>query len=381
MKVLSTEDYNDFACVGDQCPITCCGGSWMIIVDEDTEKLYRNVDGEFGERLKNGMLKQDGNTIFRLSDKGECIFLDEHKLCDIYKHLGPDKMCNVCKSYPRRIDMIGDIAFCHMTNSCPEVTRRIMQRTEPLQVILGETDQISNPKETDWQAFNYAVRAFTTGMDLLQNRSIKVNERVALLLVFVNQFQAVMKAKGDPTGLVTVFSNPEIYGGILRDLPFWQRDCGSKMKAFLAVFRCLLSMSRDYPMWKNCRDLAADLVQEQNLDYDDLKNAFARLDADEIQIETEEVLSYRFFVVFMKGFRDSDYYDRIIYECILHAALQSYVVFTEVVQKHVCTKEERILFYSLCSRTDHVQSRKEELINEIRKEKMAELDYMLKLLS
>ena len=381
MKVLSVEDYNDFECVGDRCPITCCGGAWTILVDEESAKRYRSVEGEFGDKLRAALIEREEKTFFQLDGKGDCVFLDERRLCDIYKNLGPDSLCYVCKTYPRQLYKVGDILFCYLTNSCPEVTKRILQRNEPLQVILNDSDLTSVEEEIDWQAFNYAIRAYTTGMDLLQNRQLKVKERVALLMTFLSQFQEMMNQRMDPSGLLTVFSSPEVYCALLSDLPIRERDYKSKIKAFMLVFRSLLSVSYDHPMWRKCKDLGECLAEGKELDLDGLKNAFTKMDDEEMQIEAEQLLTYRFFAVFMQGFRDSDYFEKMAYECVLYAALQSYIAMTEVVQSHACTQEERVLFYSLCSRTDHSQDRKHDLINKIRSESMNSLESIFNLIS
>jgi len=46
MKIFAVEDYEDFTCVGGECPISCCGGAWDIVVDEKTRKYYESVEGD-----------------------------------------------------------------------------------------------------------------------------------------------------------------------------------------------------------------------------------------------------------------------------------------------------------------------------------------------
>ena len=40
MNLLKTTFYDEFACIGAECPLTCCGG-WMIAMEEKTLKDYR----------------------------------------------------------------------------------------------------------------------------------------------------------------------------------------------------------------------------------------------------------------------------------------------------------------------------------------------------
>lgn len=381
MKVLSVEDFGDFSCIGEECPISCCGGAWAIYVDADSVADYRKVEGEFGDRLRAALLEQDGKTRFELNAKGDCIFLDEKGLCDIYKHLGPERMCLVCKTYPRDYYQVGDILFRYMTNSCPEITRRVLQRKAPLEVVIGDTNEISEEKGTDWIQFNYAIRAYTAGMDLLQNRALWVQERIALLLVFTKQFQDLMKLKKDPTGLIQAFSNPQVYASLLSEIPIYERDYRVKIKNFVIVFQALFSNAYDHPMWKNCNELAKSIASGREIDFELLAEAIAKGDSEEIQVEMEQIMAYRFFGAFMKGFEKTDYYERMVYEVILYAALLGYIAFAEVELGHACTQEERILFYSLCSRTDHSMGNKNKLEEEIRKEGLDRMENLFRLIS
>lgn len=382
MKVLSVEDYNDFECIGGKCPISCCGGDWLIRLDKASEMYYRSVEGEFGERLRAAIVEKDGSFSFRLNEKQDCVFLDEHKLCDIYKHLGPDSLCHTCKTYPRMYHQVGDILFCYLTNSCPEVTRRVLQRKEPLQVILNDSAMVEmQEKDTDWERFNYAIRAYTTGMNLLQNRDLAVQERVTLMLVFVSQFQLLLEQKQDPAGLITVFATPEVYKGLVQDIPIHDRDYHTKLRVFMIVFRVLLCVSYDHPMWHGCRALAEQIAEKEEVDLGRLQVAFDRIDSDEIQQEMEQLLTYRFFVAFMQGYEKGDYFERIAYECVLYAALWSYMALMESEQEKVCSVEDRVLFYSLCSRTDHSAERRELMQQEIKEEGFASLESLLRLIS
>ena len=118
MKVLSVEDYQDFECIGSECPITCCGGKWTIVVDPTSASFYQSVEGEFGERLRSVLEYKDGKYSLKMDEAGNCSLLDQQGLCDLYKELGPDKMCDVCKVYPRHFYQVGDILFCYMLPIC-----------------------------------------------------------------------------------------------------------------------------------------------------------------------------------------------------------------------------------------------------------------------
>ncbi len=385
MKLLSVEDYVDFECVGGECPICCCGGRWKISIDDKTAEYYRSVEGDFGEELREGILVENGKSYFKLDCNYDCVFLNENKLCRIYRELGEDKMCFTCKTYPRTFYEIGDIMICYLTNSCPQVTKMIMQKKDPLKVVFDDSGhdikEINENRDIDWIRFNHVLQAYIAGMDLLQNREISVSNRLYLLLFFVKRFQEQIVNGEDPSDLIGLFSSSEIYTMFLESKPDTGMECASKIHAFMMVFRTLLTNSYDHPMWKKCNDLAKGISENGISDLEALKNAFYRLEELEFQVEMEQLLAYRFFVMFMQGFKHTDYFEIIAYECVLYAALIGYTALTEIEQGDNCSQEDKILFYSLCSRTDHTEEEKQALKSVICDEGYYEMDKLLKLVS
>lgn len=51
MKYLVCDFYDNFECIGSQCPSTCCAG-WDILIDKETNAFYDSVAGEFGDALR-----------------------------------------------------------------------------------------------------------------------------------------------------------------------------------------------------------------------------------------------------------------------------------------------------------------------------------------
>ena len=55
MNLLKTTFYDEFACIGAECPLTCCGG-WKIEMEEKTLKDYRMMGGEIGRFARKGVI-------------------------------------------------------------------------------------------------------------------------------------------------------------------------------------------------------------------------------------------------------------------------------------------------------------------------------------
>lgn len=388
MKLLAVDTYIDFECIGEKCPISCCGGGWGIEIEEESYKYYMSVEGEFGEQLKENIITEDSRKTFKLDEKTrECAFLNKNKLCKIYRELGPEALCYTCKTYPRIMYQVGDIMFCSLTNSCPEVNRMILQRRDMIKTLFDDMDEEMDDGErdiadkTDWRKFNNAIKAFTTGMHVIQNRDIAFEDRLYLILFYVERFQELMTKDMDVSSLVDVFSKPEIYKMFLeqRNKENLKYEYADRIHIFMMIYRVMMTDAFDHPMWKRCTELADDIVHKGVTDIERLKKAFSYIGNEDIQIEMEQIMAYRFFTVFMQGFDRTDYMDKLAYEVIMLVALWSFMALTEAIQERSCTREDRILFYSLGGRIDHSNNKKANLVSELKEEGFYRMDKLIEL--
>lgn len=376
MKLISVKEYVDFKCSGGDCPICCCGGRWNINIDNKTAEYYFSLKGELGKELKEGIIEKDGIYRFKLNDMGECIFLNEDRLCKIQKSLGEEKLCDTCKIYPRLFYNVGDIKFCYLTNSCPEVNRMLLQNKESLEILYDDSDnQPIKMSDEDVVKFNFAINAYLNGINILKNRKLAISERLFLLLFFIEKFQNTMIGGGNPQNIIDIFSNEETYMYLLNNSQRPQVDCGGKIHAFMMVFSSMYTGYYDHPMWEKCKELVEAINGSEIENTDKLLETFARINGEMVE-EMERLLTYRFFVTFMNGFKNNDYFDRLAYECMVYAAFQSYIALSEVLLEKKCSLEDKILFYSLCSRTDHA-SRRDSLGAKIKEEGYNELNKLL----
>ena len=100
MKLIAPDYFEKFVCIADRCKHSCCIG-WEIDIDEETLADYQSVEGEFGERLREGIEVKDGCACFRLGNDERCPFLNENGLCDIILNLGEDRLSQICTDHPR----------------------------------------------------------------------------------------------------------------------------------------------------------------------------------------------------------------------------------------------------------------------------------------
>ena len=142
MKVRVPNYFNEFKCIASECEDTCCAG-WEIVIDDETHKRYEKVEGEFREILRSKIVKSDGENIFLLNN-GNCSFLNEKKMCEIYINLGEDHLCYTCQQFPRYTEEFLDLKEVGLSLSCPEAARIILRKAENTTFNLSEEDNCEN---------------------------------------------------------------------------------------------------------------------------------------------------------------------------------------------------------------------------------------------
>ncbi|EGT0690657.1 flagellin lysine-N-methylase [Clostridium perfringens] len=147
MKVRVPNYFNEFKCIASECEDTCCAG-WEIVIDDETYKRYENVEGEFGEILRSKIVKSDGENIFLLNN-GNCSFLNEKKMCEIYINLGENHLCYTCQQFPRYTEEFLDLKEVGLSLSCPEAARIILRKAENTTFNLSEEDKCESKTQKE----------------------------------------------------------------------------------------------------------------------------------------------------------------------------------------------------------------------------------------
>jgi len=251
--------YKEFSCIADKCEATCCAG-WQIVVDEESLKKYKKVNGEFAERIKEGVDFKEG--VFYQKKGKRCAFLNEHNLCDMYTALGEDAFCETCRRYPRHIEEYENIREFTLSASCPEAARILLSQKNPVQFYQMEVDA---PEEEfddfDPMVYEKLLEARGEMLKLLQNRTISVAGRATALWDFIQVFQEEMDEG-------TVFTDEKIYEKMIPRNPETSYE---EAKALFALLHHLEFLADD---WEET------LLEAEQLLYGAGKNAYKKLKKD-----------------------------------------------------------------------------------------------------
>jgi len=194
MRYRMPDYYQQFACLAGECPDTCCAG-WQIEIDEKSfvkYVRYHKTGGGFKTRLFNGVDWKEGT--FRQGADKRCEFLNEENLCDIYSEAGKGMLCRTCRTYPRHVEEFQDMREISLSLSCPEAARLILQNEDRVSFIEREKKR---PAEKyagfDRVLFGHLLKARGYLIEIAQNRSVPMEDRIAKMLMYTHDFQLCVK--------------------------------------------------------------------------------------------------------------------------------------------------------------------------------------------
>lgn len=383
MKYLICDFYENYECIGSQCPSTCCAG-WNIFLDKETKSIYDNIDGEFGQILRKNILPVS-DSVFKISlcKDGRCPFLTSENLCEIYQKIGYDKMSYVCRTYPRTIEEYGDISFCTLTLSCPEVSRILLTRTTPISFFFWEDDKRASQKTEafDWNFFNTLMTCFTFSIDLVQNRAYSLSTRLRLLLIFTNTLQTLLDNHMDITPLIEAFSSPEYLheqADSLSALP-------SNTTAIFSAFLHFLSLSRNISEMFFLLDITEALnhfihSHEETQILEHFQNVNLLLSAPAYDIQYEHLCVYFLFRYYFRAYETKNPLEEVAQLIYLLLIYRGYALPSCTDEKSIPAEKQISLFSSVSRVFDHNKDNLKLLSSNFKKDGQQDISLLLSLI-
>ena len=309
MKIRVPKYFKDFKCIASECEDTCCAG-WGIVIDDETYKKYQKVEGDFGDRLRSEIVHDGGENIFVLKGN-DCPFLNENKLCDIYNEVGEDALCYTCKQYPRYMEDFGGLREIGISLSCPEAARIILRNEEKAIFELSENEEeVNSYNDINAKLYIELMQCRQIVLNILQDRDINLNTRVAIVLCFTKEIQDKID-ENEITDIKSVrekYSDKEFIKEVISSFEKYNNNEDAKynnMKEYFNVFKSLKHINPNDPLglddairyfWQSEEDKDIYLAKNKAFDkyYEDSKYKF------------EQILAYFIFRYFMKAVFDYD---------------------------------------------------------------------------
>ena len=176
MYILKPSFYDNFKCIADECPYTCCR-DWNILVDSNTYSKY----------IKNPYICEhcttDNNqtTKINLREDGTCSFLNDNGLCELIVQYGEHILSDTCRYFPR-LELVRPSSIeKSLSNACPAVLNFLNELSKPLYFIIEENDSDNSLAFSDREKY-FQCRDFL--IDLLQIRELPLRIRLYLIYIF-----------------------------------------------------------------------------------------------------------------------------------------------------------------------------------------------------
>ena len=191
MRYLKPHYYDKFVCTAADCPDTCCAG-WQIMIDEDSLDRYGKEPGEFGKRLRNSI---DWEEECFYQNNSRCAFLNDKNLCELYKELGPDALCDTCRMYPRHTEEYEGLRELSLSLSCPEAARIMLSCKDPVRFLEEETEEEDDFEEFDFMMFSQLEDTRDVLFSVIQDRKIPLTLRMAVSEQLAQSYQICMEER------------------------------------------------------------------------------------------------------------------------------------------------------------------------------------------
>ncbi|MBQ0124507.1 MAG: flagellin lysine-N-methylase [Bacteroidales bacterium] len=135
--------YGKFKCIADKCPIGCCFFRIYFFKREESQfeenEVWRNIDKK-GNGIAEYLDKDDIGFFIKQQKNGNCIFLNDRRLCEIQLKHGPDSgnLPCLCRTYPRLITTLDDRIEYALEPCCPVAAASVKEWDVGTILIVGE---------------------------------------------------------------------------------------------------------------------------------------------------------------------------------------------------------------------------------------------------
>ena len=155
-------------------------------VDDASAAYYRTLSGPLGDRLREVLCDEDGETVMTIMD-GRCPMWRQDGLCRIQAELGEEALCKTCREFPRLTHDYGDFVELGLELSCPEAAKWILNAKNT--ALLVETTAEEGEAEYDEEAMSVLKDTRKTMLSLLSEER-PVGQLLALALLYGCQAQS-----------------------------------------------------------------------------------------------------------------------------------------------------------------------------------------------
>ena len=188
MKFRMPSYYNQFKCIADKCPDTCCAG-WAIVIDDKTLESYKDMTGEAGEYVRDKVDFEE-NIYKRCGER--CAFLNDSNLCDLIINQGEDKLCKTCTRYPRHFEEYGDLVEAALSMSCPVAAGLIINNPDKDRFKCRVDETKNKGEKVDKKLLDVLLRVRKLIFSITGDRTKSIDQRMKEILLLTEKVQPLI---------------------------------------------------------------------------------------------------------------------------------------------------------------------------------------------
>ena len=183
------EYVSKFQCDGVACGGTCCK-DWQIEIDAKAYNRYSKINPKIADFIQ-------GKYYINLNEKKACPFLTDECLCGVQLSEGEPFLSGTCRTYPRRTYVIGD--FCERTLSlaCPLAAKLALSGQMKFKTTDADDETDMYDSNVPEDMLDYLMEIQMAGIKILQERSLKLNERLIVLGFFLDKLDELLMNEED----------------------------------------------------------------------------------------------------------------------------------------------------------------------------------------
>ena len=353
--------YNEFKCIADKCPATCCEG-WAIVVDDKTMKKYHSLPKEEKAYVLSHVDHTEG--VFKRSGD-RCAFLNDRNLCDLYTRLGEDAFCNTCRRYPRHFEEYGNLLEAALSMSCPVAAKMIVTNPKPDQFVESRSDRKSpHFDEVDAVLLAGLLEVREHMIEIVNDRRISLQQRLKRLYQYSYKVQKLIynyEALGKKVKKSKCVSEFLLKMDLLTkkeanyELKIADRINPNRQKSMLAlldIMSVLENINADWP--RMMEELESTLyIDMTNEEYMARSKEFEAYMQDR-NYEYEHIVNYFLYTYYLGGVYDYHVHSMTKLALISYAIIRDFGLLAYIKNKKMLTEEEQIrISYTYSRQIEH----------------------------
>ncbi len=343
MKYIFTDLYENFECVGGECPDSCCK-DWVIDIDTDTYRKYDQLEEPMRSFICKNITSEGNKYKIKLNDKGQCPFWNEQHLCEICLKVSPDYLSYTCENYPRRFVTCLETVSVTTMLSCPEAARLIIQRSTPLRISIVDDGNKADLESPDWGKYNIIVNGLTTNLSILQDSSMPFKSRI-LAILDLNMYidKAISGKKNQNKALDDIKRFEKTWKKEKKYIsnPYLDDNISGTWEFIYTIFDRVYNLPYD----EDRKQFLSQYQKIEKTDEEQYRNLKLRLKESVPQILDENTLVNYMFGQYLQGYKDGNLL-RFTIKGILYMATITLMRTIAVKENRYNTEEEQILVLS-----------------------------------